>query len=137
MDKNVKFLVSRCITLLVDSKPVQRNCLRFFKNFKKQCALKELISSSDKPAWSLSTTFKSAEIISIVQRNVKMFPWKWLCKNAFQPMFNKTLWTVLANSNPDHCRRTWTKALKSLVLEKHGSWKSWALENMYHEKYLP
>ena len=37
--KEVKFLASRCTNLLLRSKPVQRNCLSFFKNFKKQCGL--------------------------------------------------------------------------------------------------
>ena len=32
--KKVKFLASRCICLLLRSKPVQRNCLHFFKNQK-------------------------------------------------------------------------------------------------------
>ena len=34
---------SRCTSLVLHSKPVQQNCLRFFKNFKKQCALQGLM----------------------------------------------------------------------------------------------
>ena len=37
--KKVKFLPSKCTSLLLRSKPVQKNCLRFFRNFTKQCAL--------------------------------------------------------------------------------------------------
>ena len=40
--KQVKFLLSRCTILLLCSKPVRQNCLRFFKTFKKQCALQGL-----------------------------------------------------------------------------------------------
>ena len=36
--KETNFLPSRCISLLLRSKPVQRNCLHLFKIFKKQCA---------------------------------------------------------------------------------------------------
>ena len=38
--KQVKFLPSRCTSLLLHSKPVERNWLRFFKYFKKQCILR-------------------------------------------------------------------------------------------------
>ena len=37
--KEVRFQPSRCTSLLLRSKLVQRNCLRFFKNFKKLRAL--------------------------------------------------------------------------------------------------
>ena len=44
-----KFLPSKCISLLLRSKPVQQNCLYFFKDFKTkilkrsyQCELKEI-----------------------------------------------------------------------------------------------
>ena len=33
--KQVQFLQSRCTSLLLRSKPVQQNCLRFLENFKK------------------------------------------------------------------------------------------------------
>ena len=37
--KQMKLLPSRCTSLLLCIKPVQQNWLRFFKKFKKQCAL--------------------------------------------------------------------------------------------------
>ena len=43
MSKKVNLLRSRCTSLLLCSKPVQRNWLRFFKNFKKQCTLQGII----------------------------------------------------------------------------------------------
>ena len=37
--KQAIILLSECTSLLLSSKPVQRNCLQFFKIFKKQSAL--------------------------------------------------------------------------------------------------
>ena len=37
--KRVTLVSSRCISLPLHSKPVQRNMPRFFKNFKKQCVV--------------------------------------------------------------------------------------------------
>ena len=41
--KQVQFLPSRCTSLLLRNKPVQRNRLRFSKKFQKQCALYRLM----------------------------------------------------------------------------------------------
>ena len=37
--QDASFLLSKCTNFLLCSKPVQRNCLHFFKKFKKQYAL--------------------------------------------------------------------------------------------------